>query len=482
MPTFTGTSQDDTLTGTDQNDTLLGLAGNDQIDGGLGDDCISGGDGSDTLDGNFGDDSITGDAGDDVIRGWDGDDLLIGDSQADGSSTYGDGNDTIYASVGQDTLIGNGGDDVLFGQEGADSLDGGDGDDRLEGGDEDDTLSGGAGNDELNGGSGNSTLTGGEGFDRFVLTGDEGLVLVTDFNTASGQDLGDGDQSNNDFVDLGTNYYNAANLAAYNAANGTDYATPLEWMRADQGDDGVLNMLDGANGLPRLNLTLQNNGSAVSADQLTFDNTCVVCFAADTRIATARGEVAAGDLRVGDQLRTRDAGLQAIRWIGRRRLSAADLAREPKLRPIRIRAGALAANVPMRDLVVSPQHRVLVRSRIAQKMFGTAEVLVAAKQLCQVEGIDIAHDMDDVTYVHFMCDAHQIVFAEGAETETLYTGAEALRSVGPQALEEILALFPELAKVDRPTPARHMATGRMGRHLAVRHLRNGKPLVSSGRV
>ena len=33
------------------------------------------------------------------------------------------------------------------------------------------------------------------------------------------------------------------------------------------------------------------------------------------------------------------------------------------------------------DLTVSPQHRVLVRSRTAQKVFGTDEVLVAAKQL-----------------------------------------------------------------------------------------------------
>ena len=68
--------------------------------------------------------------------------------------------------------------------------------------------------------------------------------------------------------------------------------------------------------------------------------------------------------------------------------------------------------------ITSPQHRVLVRSRITQKIFGTDEVLVAAKQLCQLDGIDIALDLGAVTYVHSLFDAHQVVFSNGAETES----------------------------------------------------------------
>ena len=68
--------------------------------------------------------------------------------------------------------------------------------------------------------------------------------------------------------------------------------------------------------------------------------------------------------------------------------------------------------------ITSPQHRVLVRLRIAQKIFGTDEVLAAAKQLCQLDGIDIALDIGAVTYVHFLFDAHQVVFSNGAETES----------------------------------------------------------------
>ncbi|AUH66920.1 Hint domain-containing protein [Paracoccus zhejiangensis] len=296
--------------------------------------------------------------------------------------------------------------------------------------------------------------------------------IITDFNTATEQDIADGDQANNDFIDL-SGYYNAANLAAYNLANGTNYATPLGWLRANQAD-GVLQSAGG--------LIIRNGGAAVAGSKLTWDNANVLCLAADAGIRTASGEVAAGDLKVGDLVETRDAGLQAIRWIGARRLDAAMLAAHPKLRPIRIRKGALGADRPTADLVVSPQHRILVRSRIARTMFGADEVLVAAKQLCQIEGIDVAEDLGGVSYVHFLFDAHQIVLANGAETESLYTGAEALRSLGPAAYEEVLGLFPELALAgDDPVPARELVSGRQGRKLAWRHLQNGKPLVGEVR-
>lgn len=202
------------------------------------------------------------------------------------------------------------------------------------------------------------------------------------------------------------------------------------------------------------------------------------CFCAGTMIETPDGPRLVEDLRAGDLVLTRDNGAQPIGWIGRRDLPAEALAEIPALRPIRISQGALGAGLPAADLLVSPQHRVLVRSKIAQKMFGTTEVLVAAKQLCQIDGIDIADDMDSVTYVHFMFEAHQIVISNGAETESLYAGAEALKSVGPAAREEILTLFPELRDGAEYAPARPLTSGRLARKLAVRHAQNGKPLVA----
>lgn len=203
----------------------------------------------------------------------------------------------------------------------------------------------------------------------------------------------------------------------------------------------------------------------------------VVCFAAEALIDTARGRVPAGALHVGDRVRTRDEGLQPIRWIGRQPVDAGRLALQPNLQPVRIRAGALGNGAPDADLILSPQHRVLIRSPIAQRMFGAPEVLVAAKQLCQLDGIDVAQDLSEVVYIHFLFDDHQIVFSNGAETESLLVGPEALKSVGIAARAEILTLFPELAD-HAAVPARTVTSGRMARKLAVRHLQNQRPLVN----
>ncbi|RQP07568.1 MAG: hemolysin [Paracoccus sp. BP8] len=210
--------------------------------------------------------------------------------------------------------------------------------------------------------------------------------------------------------------------------------------------------------------------------ELTDDE--VICFASGTLIETERGFVAVEDLKVGDLIATRDNGYQPIRWIGSVKLCAAVLKAKPKLLPIRIKAGALGSKTPSTDLLVSPQHRVLVRSKVALKMFGAMEVLVAAKQLLQIEGVDIAKDIDSVEYFHFLFDRHEVVNSNGAATESLYTGAQALKTVGPAAREEIFALFPEL-RVEEfvPAPARPLPSGRQARKLAVRHVQHHRSMV-----
>lgn len=212
------------------------------------------------------------------------------------------------------------------------------------------------------------------------------------------------------------------------------------------------------------------------------DRSCFPCFGRGTLIQTEFGPVPVEALRAEMKVWTRDNGLKPLIWTGSRHLGALHLRAYPNLRPIRICAGALGQNLPERDLLVSPQHRVLVRSKIAQRMFGTFEVLVAAKQLLQLDGIDVAEDLDEVDYFHLLFDQHEIVVSEGAETESLYTGPEALKSVGPAAREEILTIFPELRdrdiEAEPPRAARPLPSGRMARKLAVRHKQNGRELVS----
>ena len=203
------------------------------------------------------------------------------------------------------------------------------------------------------------------------------------------------------------------------------------------------------------------------------------CFTRGTVIETAAGPRLIEDLAEGDLIVTRDNGLQPLRWIGSVSLSAMALELNEKLRPIRIRAGALGAGVPSRDLLVSPQHRMLVRSRIAQRMFGTSEVLVAAKQLLMIEGVEIAQGSEGVEYFHMLFDRHEVVIANGAESESLFTGTEAMKMVGEAAREEIFTLFPQLRQPDFiPASARPLISGRQGRKMAVRHVQNGRALVN----
>lgn len=205
-----------------------------------------------------------------------------------------------------------------------------------------------------------------------------------------------------------------------------------------------------------------------------------VCFVRGTLTETVNGLQPIETLKVGDMVMTRDHGLQPIRWIGCRALSPMRLVLNAKLRLIRIRAGALGRQMPVNDLLVSPQHRILVRSAIAQKMFVTEEILAAAKQLVMIDGIDICNEIvGPVEYFHILFDQHEIVFANGAEAESLLPGPEALQSVGPDALDEIYELFPELSDAGfMPSQVRKLATGRMARRLAVRHAQNGKALVA----
>ncbi len=187
------------------------------------------------------------------------------------------------------------------------------------------------------------------------------------------------------------------------------------------------------------------NASKQIIGTLTFQNieNVVPCFTPGTRIATARGDVAVEALAPGDLVLTRDAGLQPLRWIGRRPLSSADLAAQPDLRPVRIAAGALGRGLPARDMLVSPQHRVLVEGTRSELLFGDDEVLVAALHLVGRPGIT-RPAVASVTYLHLMFDRHEIVLSDGLWTESFQPGDRTLAGMDEGQRAEIAALFPDL--------------------------------------
>ncbi|WP_363323858.1 Hint domain-containing protein [uncultured Paracoccus sp.] len=205
------------------------------------------------------------------------------------------------------------------------------------------------------------------------------------------------------------------------------------------------------------------------------------CFVTGTMIATPDGPRPVETLKAGDLILTVDRGAVPLRPVLSTILNAARQENAPQLRPIRITRGALGAGLPDRDLLVSPQHRILVGSRIADRMFGTALVLVAAKQLLQLSGIDIATDLPEFSYFHLIFDRHEIIYSNGAPSESLYPGPEAMRGLTTAARQEIYALFPQPREAgpEKIIAARKLVSGRMGRKLAIRHLQNRKPLMTT---
>ncbi|MEL7256105.1 MAG: Hint domain-containing protein, partial [Pseudomonadota bacterium] len=374
----TGSGNDSITTG-DDDDTIISGAGNDTIDSGIDDDSVDAGTGADLITTGEGSDTVLGGGGNDTIYGGLGPSVPDGaDIPNDGTGPFGpdpdteNGRDLLDGGLGNDLIFGEDDDDTLIGGGGDDTLDGGIDDDDLDGGVGFDSLIGGQGDDTLDGGRGRDTLEGGIGDDVFIEEANSGADTIVDFGLGNSGSINDGDQTNNDFVDL-SEFYNDTTLAAVNA-NATNPANqfndPLSMLRADAADGRLDGRINGENlsaFIGEIDLTIENGGAAVTGSDLTFDNTNVACFVRGTQIATRRGSVAIEDLKEGDEVITMDHGFQKIRWIGSTSVPATGA-----LAPVVIRKGAMGNE---RDLRVSPQHRMLVRGWHVELMFGQKEAL-----------------------------------------------------------------------------------------------------------
>jgi len=205
------------------------------------------------------------------------------------------------------------------------------------------------------------------------------------------------------------------------------------------------------------------------------------CFADGTLIETPDGPRPVEDLSEGCLVCTRDAGAQPVRRLLSRAIGPKDLARSPALRPIVITAGAIGPGIPARDLRVSPQHRMLVRSTIAKRMFDTSETLVAAKHLLPLPGVYQDEGLQALRYFHIVLDAHHVLWADGAEAESFYPGPMGLAALAPAAQAELRALFPGVA-AGLVRAARVIPEGRRQKRLIQRHAKNQRALLVTGAI
>ena len=154
---------------------------------------------------------------------------------------------------------------------------------------------------------------------------------------------------------------------------------------------------------------LADSGTTFLTTEPTLDTSPVdiACFCAGTMIACPDGERAVEALSIGDLVLTWDGRVMPVRWIGRNTVSTR-FADPLRVLPIRIAAGALADHLPVRDLLVSPEHAVLVD-----------DILVEAGAL--VNGLSILRESnvaETFVYYHIELAEHALVLAEGVPAES----------------------------------------------------------------
>lgn len=170
----------------------------------------------------------------------------------------------------------------------------------------------------------------------------------------------------------------------------------------------------------------------------------VICFTPGTMILTEAGPRPVEDLSEGCMIQTKDNGCQPILWMGQRRLSGARLFAMPHLAPIRFREGALDKGIPDEGLLVSPDHRIVLRGARAQALFSCDEVLVAARDLVNAGSILVQRGLREVTYIHLLLPMHEIVFANSVETDSFHPASVAMSTIEDSQRAALLALLPRI--------------------------------------
>ncbi len=190
------------------------------------------------------------------------------------------------------------------------------------------------------------------------------------------------------------------------------------------------------------NSTIDGGTTEVGNGIFNIQTSKTVCFAKGTRILTPEGERPVEFLEVGDLVETVDHGSKEIQMIIHREISFPEWKNDHK--PIEIKAGSLGDGLPRRTLCVSPQHRILIANTATREAFGNGEWLVPAKALTHLKGIRQKMGCRTVAYFHLVFDQHEVIFSEGAKTESMFPGPMATQSLSKDCQSELFKIFPEL--------------------------------------
>ena len=153
-------------------------------------------------------------------------------------------------------------------------------------------------------------------------------------------------------------------------------------------------------------------GESGTLDTITTD---AACFMAGTMIQTPNGEVAVEELKRGDLVLTSDGQVRPVSWLGVQTVSTR-FADKMRVWPIRVLAGALKQNVPSRDLLLSPDHALLVEGALVQ-----AGALVNGTSILRETNVP-----EVFVYYHVELDDHSLILAENTPAETFVDNVDRL--------------------------------------------------------
>nr|WP_294522802.1 Hint domain-containing protein [uncultured Rhodopila sp.] len=144
----------------------------------------------------------------------------------------------------------------------------------------------------------------------------------------------------------------------------------------------------------------------------------VTCFAGGTQILAGGNEVAIEALQPGDSvavLRNGETVQEPVTWVGSSKIDLSRHAQPELAAPVRVKAGALADNTPTRDLLLSPEHCLILGGRS-----------IPVKYLINGGSIAREYPAAPFHYYHVELENHGILIAEGAQAESyLDTGNRA---------------------------------------------------------
>ena len=165
--------------------------------------------------------------------------------------------------------------------------------------------------------------------------------------------------------------------------------------------------------------------------------TDVACYCAGTLVRTPWGDKRVEKFQIGDEVMTASGVARPIKWIGRRSYLGRFVMGRKDILPVCIKAGALADNVPRRDLLVSPNHAMYFHHK-------QGGVLIEAKDLVNGVSIMQAERVEQIEYFHIELETHDVIIAEGALSETfidddsrgMFHNAHEYRSMFPGAVTD----------------------------------------------